>query len=312
VTLSNRALISGCAAHITGITSRSTVDLTRLVITLDLYWYMQIFYFRLLIEVKERVDFERYGGVKMFGIRTYCRRFFAKAKYVFSADKLNRRVVIRYNRSPTYGAQLADKYHTDKGTNSSTDIKFPWPCHTYTDIYDLLFFSQRLAINRVFECGIGSTNSSISCSMSDSGRPGASLRMWREYFPNAYIYGADIDESILFQDDRITTAWVDQLEPNSIKRMYADFGYEKFDLMIDDGLHTFEGGRTLYENSIDYLSENGIYIVEDVGPHDLVRWVTYFNNVETVNVRFVSLLESGLDRYNNNIIIITPVDNTWC
>jgi 23S rRNA U2552 (ribose-2'-O)-methylase RlmE/FtsJ len=147
--------------------------------------------------------------------------------------------------------------------------------------------------------------------MSDSGRPGASLRMWREYFPKAHIYGADIDKSILFQDDRITTAWVNQLEPSSIKQMYTDFACEKFDLIIDDGLHTFEGGRTLYENSINHLAESGIYIVEDVGPHDLVQWVAYFNDAKNVNVRFVSLLESGLDRYNNNIVIVTHVNNAW-
>ena len=30
--------------------------------------------------------------------------------------------------------------------------------------------------------------------MSEDGKPGASLRVWKEYFSNAEIYGADIDK----------------------------------------------------------------------------------------------------------------------
>ena len=34
--------------------------------------------------------------------------------------------------------------------------------------------------------------------MGIKGKPGASLRVWKDYFPNANIIGVDIDENILF------------------------------------------------------------------------------------------------------------------
>ena len=49
------------------------------------------------------------------------------------------------------------------------------------------------------------------------GKPGASLRVWRDYFPNAIIYGADIDKDILFAEERIKTFYIDQLDPVAIK-----------------------------------------------------------------------------------------------
>ena len=33
--------------------------------------------------------------------------------------------------------------------------------------------------------------------MSINGKPGASLRAWRDYFVNSVVYGADIDKNIL-------------------------------------------------------------------------------------------------------------------
>ena len=36
--------------------------------------------------------------------------------------------------------------------------------------------------------------------------------MWKEYFSNAEIYGADIDKNVLFFENRIKTYHVDQLD----------------------------------------------------------------------------------------------------
>ena len=56
--------------------------------------------------------------------------------------------------------------------------------------------------------------------MTKYGKPGASLRVFRDYFLNAKIYGADIDKNILFTSDRIFTYYVDQLDEISILSMW--------------------------------------------------------------------------------------------
>ena len=53
--------------------------------------------------------------------------------------------------------------------------------------------------------------------MSSNGKPGASLRVWRDYFYNAEIYGADIDKTN-FSEKRIKTFFVDQLDKKEIKK----------------------------------------------------------------------------------------------
>ena len=48
-------------------------------------------------------------------------------------------------------------------------------------------------------------------------KPGASLRVWNEYFKNATIYGADIDKSTLFEEKKIKTFYVDQTCKSQLK-----------------------------------------------------------------------------------------------
>ena len=98
--------------------------------------------------------------------------------------------------------------------------------------------------------------------MGINGRPGASLYGWKEFFPLAQIVGADIDKDILFQTDRIQTFYCDQTNPETIKEMWR--GLEPFDIIIEDGLHTFAANVCFFENSIHQLKSNGYYIIEDV------------------------------------------------
>jgi len=140
--------------------------------------------------------------------------------------------------------------------------------------------------------------------MGRTGTPGASLRAWRDYFPNAEIYGADIDREILFEEERIRTFYVDQLSESAISEMWSKIPNLTFDLIIDDGLHTFEAGVTFYENSIDKLKDSGVYIIEDVTPQNLIRFVDYLKKSKNfVDVIRLKSLIRGL-RPDNNLIVI--------
>jgi hypothetical protein len=201
-------------------------------------------------------------------------------------------------------SRLCDVYGSDKGELiKGSPQPYSWPSHTYADFYTNLFFHCRTGVTKVFECGLGTNNPSLASSMGIYGKPGASLRVWRDYFPNAIVYGADIDKDILFEEERIKTFYVNQLDPLSINSFWKAVGVSDFDFMIDDGLHTFEAGSTLFLNSIDKLSSNGIYIIEDVPLFDLIRFKEFFNNYKYI-VEYLCLFGPSPSKTDNNLIVV--------
>lgn len=173
-------------------------------------------------------------------------------------------------------SQLCDTYGSDKGSLTASGHPYSWPAHTYADFYEARFAHCREHIKLVFECGLGTNDPATPSSMGSTGRPGASLRVWRDYFPNAQIYGADIDRSTLFQDERIATFHVDQTSPASIHAMWQAIGVTGFDLIIDDGLHTFDAGVSLFANAFEHLRPGGLYVIEDVAFQHMIEFRRYF------------------------------------
>jgi hypothetical protein len=148
--------------------------------------------------------------------------------------------------------------------------------HTYTDIYSLLFANIRSQVKNVFECGIGSSDETMDFAMTSNGKPGASLRVWRDYFSNALVWGADIDTKALFEEERIKTGYIDQFSPTAIKQFFQETNVGRFDVMIDDGFHSYEAGISLFENAIDKLADNGIYVIEDISCKGMEKFKEYF------------------------------------
>lgn len=200
-------------------------------------------------------------------------------------------------------SRLCDVYGSDKGEVESSGNPYPWPSHTYADYYSSIFSHCRLAPTKVFECGLGTNNPDLPSSMGVNGKPGASLRVWRDYFPNATIYGADIDKDVLFEEPRINTYYVDQLDPDSISEMWRKVGVRDFDFMVDDGLHSFEAGSTLFSNSISRLAEHGIYVIEDVSGRDLLEYDKFFSNLD-YRVEFISLHRPRIALDNNSLVVV--------
>ncbi len=223
---------------------------------------------------------------------------------VYLQSKNEYRILSYYKKNITSElSRLCDIYGSDKGELINTGHPYPWPSHTYSDFYEKTFSHCRNNVKKVFECGIGTNNPKLASSMGIYGKPGSSLRVWRDYFPNAIVYGADIDKEILFQEERIKTSYINQLDPIAIKSFWEAIGEEDFCLMIDDGLHTFEAGSTLFNHSIDRLSKNGIYIIEDVTPKDFVRYKNFFETKSYI-VDYVQLYRGTLGFDNTGLIVI--------
>lgn len=175
-------------------------------------------------------------------------------------------------------AGLFDFYGSDKGSNMETGHVYDWEPKSYSDIYSLLFEAKRQSVERVFECGIGTNNPALPSSMGVMGKPGASLRAWRDYFPNAKIYGADIDKTVLFEEERIKTGFVDQLEKTSIEQLLEEFRLTDLDIVIDDGLHIFEAARNMFEVASNRLAIDGVYVIEDIHPSEIRKFTKYFKS----------------------------------
>lgn len=203
-------------------------------------------------------------SAKVFVLRLYLRRILQN----FSGSSITSEGVGKIEL-----AQLCDKYGSDKGSSKRSNHNYPWKPHSYTDFYEFLFSQKRIEIETIFECGVGTPDLNFPANMGAFGQAGASLRVWQDYFPKALIYGGDIDSSVLFNEGRIKTYYLDQTDPNSIGSFFQLTTQDEFDLMIDDGLHTFEAGWTLFNHSNHLLKQGGVYIIEDVRPRAMNKFL---------------------------------------
>jgi hypothetical protein len=170
--------------------------------------------------------------------------------------------------TPSRFCEIMGEAGSDKGKKDIQNSH-----HNYTLIYDELFLSSTDKKLRIFELGIGTNYTDIPSNMGEHGIPGASLRGWSKIFQNSFIYGADIDKRILFQESRIKTYFCDQTKPDIIKNMWNIQDLEEnFDIIIEDGLHTFEANVIFFENSFYKVKYGGYYIIEDILNSDLIKF----------------------------------------
>jgi len=88
---------------------------------------------------------------------------------------------------------------------------------------------------------------------------GASLLMWREYYPDAEIVGVDIDSKSHLEIDHVVILQLDATVPEQMK----DLGY--FDVIIDDGSHMTKDQQASFEwLYYNQLTPGGIYVLEDL------------------------------------------------
>lgn len=202
-------------------------------------------------------------------------------------------------------AILCDRHGSNKGSLSKAGRHhpyYPMPPHTYTEIYEILFSAIRYSARNIFECGIGTNDVTKHGNLSIKCKPGASLRVWRDYFPNADIWGGDIDKNVLFSEERIKTGYMDQTSPETIERFFASAGVKAFDVMLDDGLHTFDAAKCLFDHASQYLAPEGFYIIEDLTPQFLTKFQLHIQGRQEFIVKYF-VMETP-EVWENNLIVI--------
>lgn len=125
--------------------------------------------------------------------------------------------------------QLGELYGTDKAT---------W--HRYCDFYESVLPKY---IYRMLEIGV---------------KDGASLKMWKDYYPEGVIIGVDI-HPIQPIEDVITF----QVDATSERAQIGFFGFT-FDLVVDDGSHLCSDQRKAFNIYWPQVRPGGFYIIEDV------------------------------------------------
>jgi SAM-dependent methyltransferase len=199
--------------------------------------------------------------------------------------------------------EIMGRHGSDKGHINITYAK-----HNYTTFYYSIFKNLRFKKLRVFELGLGTNNVNVPSNMGANGIPGASLYGWSEFFPNAYIFGADIDSGILFNNDKIKTFYCDQTNPYIIKYMWNETQLQdNFDIIIEDGLHTFNANVCFFENSIHKLAPNGYYIIEDIVNHEEHLFINKIKEWETqyTDCLFTLLkIPSFQNTYDNTLLVV--------
>lgn len=149
------------------------------------------------------------------------------------------------------------------GSDKSTGRNYH---HLYGEI-----LKDRGAVSYVLEIGLGTNNLDVVSNMGAQGVPGASLRAFRECLPNAAIFGADIDRRVLFQEERITTHYVDQTDLASLESLGASIP-DAIDLIIDDGLHSPNANVAVLTFGLRKLKVGGWVVVEDVPERAVPFW----------------------------------------
>jgi hypothetical protein len=187
-------------------------------------------------------------------------------------------------------------------TEEMSDKGSGW--HNYTLLYHFLFRHRRYEIAKIFEVGLGTNFTDTPSNMGERASPGASLRGWRRYFPKAQILGADIDSRILFSEDRISTFHVDQLSDHTIDILWQKLPNDEFDIIIDDGLHTFEANTRFFQKSLHKLTSNGYYIIEDIVtcPDNLQQYQAFLSNRGASDV--IVKIPNHLNSYDNGLAIL--------
>jgi hypothetical protein len=131
--------------------------------------------------------------------------------------------------------------NTDKSRHSYKNI-------SYLGIYEKYFAQKRLDVKVFVEIGVLN---------------GASLKVWEEYFPNAIIYGIDINpECKQYENNRTKILIGDQNDDEFLDRLAKEI--PKIDILLDDGSHITKHQIKTFNYLYKNITENGLYIIEDL------------------------------------------------
>jgi hypothetical protein len=126
--------------------------------------------------------------------------------------------------------------------------------HSYATAYERHLGHLRDRPIRLLEIGVGG--------YSDPHAGGASLRMWKEFFPRGEIVGVDIHDKSALAEPRITIVQGDQSDGEFLDDVATRYG--PFDVIVDDGSHICAHVIKSFRHLFGSLTDGGTYAIEDL------------------------------------------------
>jgi hypothetical protein len=185
---------------------------------------------------------------------------------------------------------------TDLVSNNLTDKN---TVHSYLELYQKLLISKKETAKNVLEVGIGNFFD----------KNGGSIKLWRDFFTNATIYGLDIlpIESVideLLTDNRVVLhTSIDAYNSDFFKTNFLDKNI-KCDFMLDDGPHTLESMLQFIKLYSQIMTDDGILIIEDVQSID---WIDFLKNQVPEDMKqYIKVydLRANKNRYDDIVFTI--------
>lgn len=167
--------------------------------------------------------------------------------------------------------RLANRLGSDKGDQH-------YDRHNYTRVYSALFAPLREQPLRLLEIGLlhilakeWADRSKRSMGTTSATRA-PSLEMWSAYFPNATIFGFDINDFSSVQIERCKIVRGDMGSREDLTKLVNERN-GPFDIIIDDASHASHHQQIALGFLFPYLNPGGLYIIEDLTyqPSDLER-----------------------------------------
>ena len=180
---------------------------------------------------------------KIFPLEKYFEKiYFQKSSYPYPDDLYF--YGIRNNNNNYLDVNIVDTVFNNHQTDKNSSF------HNYNRQYKEYLEKFRYKNIKLLEIGVHN---------------GASLRLYRELFPNAtHIVGLDINEYCKqFEnlDDAIYVDIGDATNKDFIQNLHQKYG--GFDIIIDDGSHRNKDIIQTFELLFPLMNDNGLYIVED-------------------------------------------------
>lgn len=161
--------------------------------------------------------------------------------------------------------------------------------HSYIPVYEQLFQKRKEKVLNLLEIGIGS---------------GGSLQLWNDYFPNAEVYGIDVNyyRTHLDRFQRIHQIKDDAYSMKCVQDNFISKNIQ-FDIVIDDGPHDRRSQMMAMELYFPLLTKDGVIVIEDVQDYlDPGVWTK--DIIETLPKKYQKIAKVIDLRYLN----ITPDD----